>query len=136
MLQFGVDDTEDQTRRVLESHAASVNGHDPRPNSLTRGASDLARPRWRPRRHRPLRSSVLAKLVPAGLVRMRRDFRQLLTAIQTIALLYQRQRQRDEHGRVIATIEDYGQARELLVDAFTQAATGVYLSPYARQWPR
>ena len=55
---------------------------------------------------------------------MNRDFKQLLTMIQAVALLHQCQRERDEHGRIIATLDDYRMVRELLLDVFTAAATG------------
>jgi hypothetical protein len=64
-------------------------------------------------------ANALADLVPAGAVRMRRDFPQLLTVIQTIALLHQGLRDRDPQGRIIATPEDYAQARWLLEETFT-----------------
>ena len=60
----------------------------------------------------------LAEEVPTHGVRMRRDFQQLLTCIQAIALLYQCQRNRDASGAIIATIEDYEQARRLLAPVF------------------
>ena len=66
----------------------------------------------------------LGEAVPADLVRMRRDYPQLLAAIQASALLYQRQRERDQDGRIIATLDDYTMARNLLLDVFTATATG------------
>ena len=66
----------------------------------------------------------LGEAVPADLVRMRRDYPQLLAAIQAMALLYQRQRERDHGGRIIATLDDYSMARDLLLDVFTATATG------------
>ena len=49
----------------------------------------------------------LAQHYPAEQVRSRRDFKQLVTLIQASAILHQRQRQRDEAGRIIATEADY-----------------------------
>jgi hypothetical protein len=66
----------------------------------------------------------LADLVPVDQLRMRRDFRQLLTVIQSIALLHQRQRERDANGRIVATVADYRMARDLLIDVFTATAAG------------
>ena len=60
-------------------------------------------------------ADVLADLVPADAVRTRRDFPQLLTAIQAVAFLYQLQRDRTPEGWVVATIEDYARAREIFV---------------------
>jgi hypothetical protein len=124
LLTVSVPDTPTQTRAVLQAHAASVNGSCPTPDV---GAL-VAAQRWLELGgdHKvtiPF-ASALAEAVPADLVRMRRDFRQLLTVIQAVALLYQRQRERDAEGRIVATLEDYRQARELLLDVFTEAATG------------
>ena len=124
LLAVAVADTPEQTRAVLAAHASTVNG--PQPTCETAGL--VALQRWLelagdrgvtiPYAH------ALAQAVPADLVRMRRDFRQLLTVIQAVALLYQRQRERDADGRIIASLEDYAHARYLLLDVFTEAATG------------
>ena len=73
----------------------------------------------------------LADLLPATAVRMRRDFSQLLTVIQTIALLHQAQRERDGQGRIIATLDDYAAARWLLEEVF--AATVHEMTPAIRE---
>jgi hypothetical protein len=132
MLQFGVGDTEEQTRLVLTAHAASVNGARPKADTSVL----LALQTWLALAgdHEvtvPF-GAALAELVPANQIRMRRDFRQMLTAVQAVALLHQCQRERDKHGRIVATLDDYRLARELLLDAFTQAATGG-VSPAVRE---
>jgi hypothetical protein len=73
----------------------------------------------------------LADMIPATAVRMRRDFAQLLTVIQAIALLHQCQRERDKQGRIIATLDDYAAARWLLEEVFT--ATVHETTPAMRQ---
>lgn len=124
LLTVGVADTPEQTRAVLAAHAATVNGSRP----MLEVDALVAAQRWLElagdRDVIVPFASALAGTVPADLVRMRRDFRQLLTVIQAVALLYQRQRQRDANGRIIATLDDYAQARDLLLDVFTEAATG------------
>jgi hypothetical protein len=55
-----------------------------------------------------------AELVPPLAVRLRRDFKTLLMLIRAHALLHQETRRRDEEGRIIAEIEDYGAVRELI----------------------
>ena len=67
-------------------------------------------------------AEVLADYVPATAVRMRRDFRQLLTTIQALAFLHQRQRNRTPEGWVEATLEDYAMARDLLSPVFDALA--------------
>ena len=50
---------------------------------------------------------TLAGLIKPSAIRLRRDFRTLLALIKAHALLHQEQRQRDEEGVIIATLEDY-----------------------------
>jgi len=65
---------------------------------------------------------VLGNLVYAGAVRMRRDFEQLLTLISASALLHQRQRPRDDRGRVVATLQDYATVYDLAAEVFNATA--------------
>ena len=60
----------------------------------------------------------LAKLVPAEDVRMRRDFTQVLTVVQTLAFMHQLSRDRDERGRIVASPPDYAVAHRLLSGLF------------------
>jgi hypothetical protein len=61
---------------------------------------------------------ALAFLIQSREVRMRRDFTQLLTLIQTHAMLHQCTRDRDADGRIIATISDYTAIRDLVAPVF------------------
>ena len=65
-------------------------------------------------------SDRLADLVPPVAVRLRRDFRLLLSLIEAHALLHREQRGRDEQGRVVATLRDYVAVRELVADLFAE----------------
>jgi hypothetical protein len=58
----------------------------------------------------------LAGLVPPLAVRLRRDFKTVLTLVRAHALLHRASRRKDEQGRVIAEIEDYQVVRELVAD--------------------
>jgi hypothetical protein len=58
----------------------------------------------------------LARLVPPVAVRLRRDFKTVLTLIRAHALLHQASRRKDEQGQVIAAPEDYGAVRDLVAD--------------------
>jgi hypothetical protein len=62
----------------------------------------------------------IADLVPPVAVRLRRDFRLLLTLIGAHALLHRERRDRDERGRVVATLGDYAAVRELVADLFAE----------------
>lgn len=52
-------------------------------------------------------ASILAENTKTNSVRMRRDFGKVLSLIKTSAILYQLQREQDEQGRIIASIDDY-----------------------------
>jgi hypothetical protein len=62
----------------------------------------------------------LAELVPPKAVRLRRDFRALLNIVRAHALLHQANRQRDAKDRIVATIDDYASARELVADLLAE----------------
>ena len=63
----------------------------------------------------------LAALFPPVTVRLRRDFGSLLALIRAHALLHQATRERDDRGRVVATIADYETVRELVADVISEA---------------
>jgi hypothetical protein len=65
---------------------------------------------------------VLAELVPPVAVRLRRDFGALLTLIRSHALLHQASRPRDQHGRVVATLDDYAVVHDLVADLLADSA--------------
>ena len=65
-------------------------------------------------------SARLAGLVPPVAVRLRRDFRLLLTLIEAHALLHRERRARDDRGRIVATLGDYAAVRELVADLFAE----------------
>jgi hypothetical protein len=131
-LTVTVADTPGQTRDVMRAHAASVNGVVAR-----RDVSEFtALQRWLELEGRrevfiPY-ADALAELVPADHVRMRRDFRQLLTTIEAVALLHQQQREVDADGRIVATLDDYGHARRLLREVF-QGASSAGLTAQVRE---
>jgi hypothetical protein len=127
VLEVSISDDPEQTRNVMRAHAHSVSTITHQDLNIT---PYLALQRWLAAQGEqqviiPF-AEVLADLVPAQAVRMRRDFRQLLTCIQAIALLYQCQRQKTPEGVIIATIDDYRMARELLGSIFNSiVAEGV-----------
>jgi len=63
----------------------------------------------------------LAELVPPVAVRLRRDFGALLALIRSHAILHQMSRERDAQGRIVATIEDYAEVRELVAPIVSEA---------------
>ncbi len=57
-------------------------------------------------------------------VRIRRDFEQLLSCVQTLALLHQQHRARAQPGHeIVATVTDYKEACSLLAPSFEAAAS-------------
>jgi len=61
-------------------------------------------------------AKALAEAIPPDSVRLRRDVPAILGLVATHAILHQANRERDEHGRVIAGVEDYAVVRELVAD--------------------
>jgi hypothetical protein len=135
LLEIGLSDDENQTRAVMRAHALKVRPPSGKPPSL---APWQAFGRYIALRATELRgvyipfAEKLAELLPARAVRMRRDFRQLLTVIETSALLHINHRAIAD-GWVVASIAaDYATARDLLAPSFDSlAAEG--LTPAVRQ---
>jgi hypothetical protein len=126
-LEVTLPDDPGQVRTVMLAHARSVAGTQRR--VVVDSAPLLAVQRWLAlageRRVDVPFAEVLANLMPATPLRMNRDFLQLLTAVQAVALLRQCQRETVD-GIVIATLDDYAEARKLLASVFdTIAAEGV-----------
>ena len=55
-------------------------------------------------------------MIPPVAVRLRRDFGAVLNLIRAHAVLHQETRQRDGHGQIVATLDDYAVVRELVGD--------------------
>jgi hypothetical protein len=127
VLEVSIPDDPVQTRNVMKAHAHSVSSIKHQDIDIT---PYLTLQRWLAAQGEQQVilsfAEVFADLVPAQAVRMRRDFRQLLTCIQAIALLYQCQRQCTPDGAIIATLADYWLAHELLAPIFDSiAAEGI-----------
>lgn len=55
-------------------------------------------------------------MVPPVAVRLRRDFGAVLNLIRAHAVLHQAGREQNPDGRIVASLGDYGQVRELVVE--------------------
>jgi hypothetical protein len=64
--------------------------------------------------------SDLAEMIPPLAVRLRRDFKIVLTLIRAHALLHQASRRKDAEGRLLAEIADYTAVRELVADLIAE----------------
>jgi hypothetical protein len=76
-------------------------------------------------------AKLLAELMEPTAVRLRRDFRMVLTLIRAHALLHQATRCKDSTGRIIATEEDYAVVRELVGDLVAEGV-GATVKPEVR----
>ena len=63
---------------------------------------------------------ALAGAMPPVATRLRRDFTAVLNLIRSHALLHQASRERDDKGRVVATLKDYEVVRELVADLLAE----------------
>ena len=117
-----VDDTPEQTRRVLKAIAASENrGGDGNGDDETGTFIELQEwlevanhevwiPYW----------EALADRIPPRALRLGRDFQRVLSLIKTHAILHQVNRQVDERGWIIATLDDYRVVRDLVEPILSQ----------------
>jgi hypothetical protein len=129
MLSLEIDDTEKQTKNVLRK-VAEVRGlnhpcvidYEPWRNFqrwLESGDRHVVVPY----------SETLAEMIPPAAVRLRRDFGQVLCAINAHALLHREQRPRDADGQIVADIEnDYEAVRELMNSILSEGA-GIAVNP-------
>jgi hypothetical protein len=62
----------------------------------------------------------LAEQIPGVAVRLRRDFKLLLTLIRSHALLHRNTRSKDDHDRIVATLADYAAVRGLIERLFSE----------------
>lgn len=120
LLSLSIDESPEQTRAVLRKIARRRNQLVPEAPPDLSGWHKLfhwLKVHGEHRVYIPY-ADHLAEDVTAAVVRMRRDFSTLLGMIESHAVLHQATRQRDEHGRIVATAAHYDAARDLLADAF------------------
>jgi hypothetical protein len=119
LLSLAVKDTAEQTRAVMLAIAA---------DQAPKNAAVEFEPWHALQRciaHGERRVSVpyaakLAALIPPAAVRLRRDFKLLLTLVRAHALLHRETRDRDHQGSIVATISDYAAVRDLIVDVIAE----------------
>ncbi|MGH2667534.1 MAG: hypothetical protein ACRDH5_00150 [bacterium] len=115
LLSVSVDDSQEQTKKVLAALALEEGDaeHDDEPwHALQEWLASAGE-----RRIAVPFAEALAKMVPPVAVRLRRDFGRLLALIRSHALLHQASRERDERGRVVATVaDDYATVHDLAAD--------------------
>jgi hypothetical protein len=62
----------------------------------------------------------LADAIPPAATRLRRDFRAILDLMRAHAILHRATRERDDDGRVVASIDDYAMVRDLVADLISE----------------
>jgi DNA-binding transcriptional ArsR family regulator len=118
LLSLTVTDTQDQTRAVMAALAEEAS--EAAPNFESWHALQVWLEGAEHRVSIPY-AKILADLIPPVAVRLRRDFGALLNLIRAHALLHQASRNRDDEGRIVATIEeDYAAVRELVADLVSE----------------
>jgi hypothetical protein len=111
LLSIPADDTRDQTKAVMAA--------------VARNGQPVDMGEWHQLQHWladgecrvviPF-AELLAELVPPINVALRRYFGSLLALVRAHALLHRATRATDEHGEVVATLEDYAAVRDLVID--------------------
>jgi hypothetical protein len=113
MLSLTITDTREQTKAVLRALAQGNDGREP---DLSRWHFLQAWLALEANRVLIPFANHLADLIPPAAVRLRRDFKTVLTLIRAHALLHQASRKKDAGGQVIAEVGDYEVVRELVAD--------------------
>jgi hypothetical protein len=118
MLSLTVSDTREQTAAVFrrqangETHTVDLSRWQALQTWLAASKCEVDIPY----------ASRLAEMVPPVAVRLRRDFKTVLTLIRAHALLHQANRQKDVDGRIVAEDADYAAVRELVADLVAEGA--------------
>jgi len=125
MLTVTITDTREQTRAVLVKTAQIAHGE----SEGVGLSAQVDFEQWRALQtwlegaeHRVIvpYAEVLATMIPPVAVRLRRDFRTLLSLIEARAILHQASRERDAHGRIVADLSDYAAVRELVCEVMSE----------------
>jgi hypothetical protein len=120
-----VDDSPDTTRRVLEVQAQIASGaFEPADDDRLRLAFEWLTTAGAKEAVVPF-AELLPEHMPNQPLRLRRDFPRLLSLIRMCAILHQKQRERDNEGRVLATLADYAMVRELVAAIFERGVLGL-----------
>jgi len=117
LLSLGVIDTPHQTKAVMQALA-----DDAQANTVSYAQWHALQSWLAAHQHGVVVpfAATLADFIPPVAVRLRRDFKLLLTLIRAHALLHRGTRQHDPEGRIIATVDDYAAVRELVAKLFAE----------------
>ena len=134
-ILLSTDETADQTKRISEAIAARAAGMN---GGSTEGIIERHHAMQRMLAIEPAKVVIrFAEKLSAAFghekIEVRRALPLLLSAINAVALLHQRQRQRTEDGTIIAELDDYGIARDVFGHAI-ERSLGLVLSDGARRF--
>jgi len=120
-IDIYIDESEEHTRAILRKQAEQINeiGN----NNYLKKEKKIWQCAFEKIKPLPVTipyAGYLAEKYPPDKIRARRDFPKLLTLIASHTLLYQKQRQKNEEGQLIATIEDYEEIYKLSKVVFAQ----------------
>jgi hypothetical protein len=132
LISFVTDDSPEQTRKVFEA-LAGLEDDDELPIDVGRwhDLQEWLAQHGEHRVHIPY-IGRLAKLMPTDAPRLRRDFVSLLCLVRAHALLHQVTRERDDRGRIVATIDDDYTVVRGLLDGLISQAVDAAVSPQMR----
>jgi hypothetical protein len=131
MLSLTVSDTRDQTAAVFRAlanggtHRADLSRWQALQTWLAASMREVVIPY----------APALAEMVPPVAIRLRRDFKMLLTLIRAHTLLHQARRRKDANGRLVAEVADYAAVREMVADLVAEGAE-VTIRPEVRETVR
>jgi hypothetical protein len=120
MLSVTVTDSREQTKAVMRRIAEDANGTD---DGVVERKPWVDLQVWLDRAEHRVRipfAADLADLIEPEAVRLRRDFKAVLGLIKAHAICHQVNRERDERGRILATLEDYEAVYEVVVDVVSE----------------
>jgi hypothetical protein len=114
MLSLSSNDSQAQTRAVMV-----MSSEDDNPGRKPDVSDWHAYQRWLASANHevaiPYARCVAAQIPPVA-VRLRRDWNAVRALIRTHAMMHQLKRDTDEHGRIVATLDDYSAIRSLVAD--------------------
>ena len=114
VFDLWIDDSESLTAEILQAYADRAEGRDPDLTIELRERWHAAMRLLEPARVVIPYALILVESFPTSPLRARRDFQRVIALISACALLYQRQRNRDGLGRVIAEVRDYAAVLPLI----------------------
>lgn len=123
MLSLTIADTPEQTREVMLAIARGSAGGD---MAEWHALQDWLSASETPEVLVPF-AERLAEEIPPVATRLRRDFTTILTLIRAHALLHQENREWDDRGRLLASLDDYSVVRDLIADVLAEGV-GVAVS--------